>query len=80
MSRVPETLGVSSFNLHDQLPCPDRSRGPYVKTGDDALLTEIRGFVDQLPTCGYRRITALVNRGRAAEGLDRVNHKRIYRL
>lgn len=80
MTRVAETLGVSRSNLHARLLHPDRPRGSYVKAGDDALLTEIRGFVDTRPTYGYRRITALVNRARTVHGLDKVNHKRVYRI
>jgi len=80
MTKVAETLGVSRSNLHAQLSRPDRPRGPYVKSGDEALLAEIRSFVDKRPTYGYRRITALVNRGRAKRGLDKINHKRVYRI
>ncbi len=32
------------------------------------------------PTYGYRRITALLNRDLAAEGLALANHRRVYRL
>ena len=35
---------------------------PYRKAGDAELLARIRALVDQRPTYGYRRITALVNR------------------
>ena len=80
MTRVAETLGVSRSNLHERLSGSDRPRGPYVKSGDEALLAEIRGFVDKRPTYGYRRITALVNRARATRGLAKINHKRVYRI
>ena len=36
--------------------------------------------MDERPTYGYRRITALMNRERLKSGLPRLNHKRIYRL
>jgi transposase InsO family protein len=80
MTRVAETLGVSRSNLHERVRGMGRSRGPYHKTGDDALLPMIRRFVDERPTYGYRRIAALVNR--ELRGLDRppANHKRIYRI
>jgi transposase InsO family protein len=44
------------------------------------LVAVVRELVDQRPTYGYRRITAVLNRRREAEGLPRLNHKRIYRL
>lgn len=41
---------------------------------------ELRVLVDERPTYGYRRLTALLNRARRKAGLANVNHKRIYRL
>ena len=35
---------------------------------------------DARPTCGYRRITALLNRARRAAGAEPLNHKRVFRL
>ena len=40
----------------------------------------IRAFVDERPTYGYRRITALLNRKLRSIGHPRVNHKRVYRI
>jgi transposase InsO family protein len=37
-------------------------------------------LVDERPTYGYRRITALLNRELAARGEPPANHKRVYRL
>jgi hypothetical protein len=39
--------------------------------------TLVRRLVDARPTYGYRRITALLNRDLAAEGLAAANHKRV---
>ncbi len=44
------------------------------------VLPLIRRLVDARPTYGYRRVTALLNRDLAAEGLAPANHKRVYRL
>ena len=44
------------------------------------MLPVIRRFVDERPTYGYRRITALVNRELEARGLPRVNRKRVHRI
>ena len=40
----------------------------------------LRRHVDERPTYGYRRITALLRRELAAEGQPLVNHKRVYRI
>lgn len=55
-------------------------RGSYAKAEDDALPPLIRGFADERPTCGYRRIATLVNRKRAKQGLPQANRKRIHRI
>ncbi len=55
-------------------------RGPYVKANDEALLPLIRRFVDERPTYGYRRITALVNRELAGQHLPPANRKRVHRI
>lgn len=57
-----------------------RPRQRYCKAEDAGLLPRVRRMVDERPTYGYRRITALLNRELAAEGRPRANHKRLYRL
>jgi putative transposase len=44
------------------------------------LLAEIREQVTELPSYGYRRACALVNRQRKRRGMPRVNAKRAYRV
>lgn len=44
------------------------------------MLAEIRAQIAELPSYGYRRACALVNRQRSAEGGVRVNPKRAYRV
>lgn len=85
MKVVAETLGVSRSNLHDrlrhdQLRPGAKPRRRYHKAQDAAVLPLLRGLVDQRPTYGYRRITALLNRARALQGALPVNHKRVYRI
>ena len=80
MKTVAETLGVARSSLVKRLAGGVRARRPYAKSGDTALLARVRFLVDQRPTYGYRRITALVNRELAAEGEPAANHKRIYRV
>jgi putative transposase len=48
--------------------------------GDAQLLDELRQQIAELPSYGYRRACALVNRQRAQEGAARVNPKRAYRV
>jgi len=48
--------------------------------GDAQLLDEIREQIAELPSYGYRRACALVNRQRATQGVSRVNPKRAYRV
>ena len=52
---------------------PNRRRG-YRRMGDDEALSWIKRVVDERPTYGYRRVTAVVNRLRGKEGLGRINH------
>lgn len=78
MKRLSDALGVSRSHLTESLRCAPRPRGPYHKTGDAALLCRIDVLVAERPSYGYRRITALLNRGQQAQ--ERVNHKRVYRV
>lgn len=84
MKTVADTLGVSRSNLVEQakrrhLESP-ATRKPYTKAEDVAVLPVIRRLVDQRPTYGYRRITALLNRERRARDLPPVNAKRVLRI
>jgi putative transposase len=47
---------------------------------DLALVEAVRAEIGQLPTYGYRRAGALVNRRRMTAGLTLFNHKRFYRV
>ena len=80
MKAVAETLGVSRSNLHDKVRRASKPRGSYRKPEDDALLPLVRRLVDERPTYGYRRITALANRELARTGEPTVNHKRVFRI
>ena len=80
MSRVAEVIGVARSTLHERAAERSRARGAYCKACDAELLPVIRRLVDERPTYGYRRITALVNRERRAGGLDPINRKRVLRV
>ena len=81
MSAIANTLGVSRSNLVRSMKgdlVVRRQR--YHKECDKDLLPAIQKLVSHRPTYGYRRITAVLNRERALEGLPPVNHKRCYRI
>jgi putative transposase len=80
MKTVAETLGVARSHLHDRVHRDRKSRGDYRKADDDGLLPLIRRLVDERPTYGYRRITALANRELAKAANPPVNHKRVFRI
>ncbi|KQT50172.1 hypothetical protein ASG47_20095 [Devosia sp. Leaf420] len=80
MSVVARTLGVSRSNLTERASKPAKPRGPYRKPEDVTLLAELRPIIDQRPTYGYRRVTALLNRQRRKAGKAVVNTKRVLRV
>ncbi len=80
MKAIADTLDVARSNLAERAVRGHRSRPAYRKADDPELVAELRRLVDERPTYGYRRITALLNRQREAEGRERVNRKRVYRL
>jgi putative transposase len=75
MKTVADVLGVARSHLHERVHRPAPPRGHFCKA-DEELLPLIRRVVDQRPTYGYRRVTALVNRVLTAEGKPATNHKR----
>ena len=80
---VCRALGVARSNVHTRqarAPAWRDGRRARVQPTDAELLAELRKHVLELPSYGYRRACALLNRQRAASGLPRVNHKRVYRL
>jgi putative transposase len=64
---------------------PDRTifkmnRTRYKKSSDQDVLEEIQIEKEDRPTYGYKRITAMVNRKRVSNGLQKYNKKRIERV
>lgn len=83
MRSVCQVLGIARSHLHDLRHRSDDWRdGRTCRTprGDTQLLAEIREQIADLPSYGYRRACALVNRQRAAQAAPRVNPKRTYRV
>lgn len=83
MTAICSTLGLARSNVHLRATRPAcwvdrrRNRAPQC---DQALLGQIRAQIVHLPSYGYRRACALVNRMRRQRGLSAVNHKRVYRI
>ncbi len=80
MSTIAGVLGVARSQLYERTKGSGRPRGPYRRQGDGELLALIRSLVDERPTYGYRRITALLRRQLAKDNKALPNHKRVYRL
>ena len=47
---------------------------------DADILSAIKAIVNNRPSYGYRRVTAVLNATRKQQGLHNINHKRIYRI
>ena len=83
MKTVCDALGVARSHVHAM-----RQRGADWRDGrtnrtpapDDELLAQIRLQIADLPSYGYRRACALVNRERRVQGRPLVNPKRAYRV
>ena len=80
MKRVAEALGVSRSNLAQRSGAARKARGSYRKPEDEELAPLIRRLVDERPTYGYRRISALLNRELTRQGRPLANRKRVYRI
>jgi putative transposase len=82
---VCSALGVARSNVCLLAARPaDWVDGRTVQTfhqpADAILIEAVRAEITALPTYGYRRAGALVNRTRAVMGLQTINHKRFYRV
>lgn len=85
MKPVCQALGVARSHVIKLMTrSPDWVDGRSVLQidvlADLALVDAVRAEIGQLPTYGYRRAGALVNRRRMAAGLALFNHKRFYRV
>lgn len=83
MKAVCRALGVARSNLLKKSSraddwCDGRKRSAQAADADLAAL--IRSLLQELPSYGYRRVCAQVNRERLVRGEPRVNAKRVYRV
>lgn len=84
MKAVCQALGVARSNVHKRChrgwEWIDGRTARLDPASDAALAGAIQAEIIALPTYGYRRAGALVNRTRSLMALRTVNHKRIYRV
>lgn len=83
MMSVCLALSVARSNLHVRHHhAEDWQDGRCGRTPahDETVLADIRRHIAELPTYGYRRACALINRERRSLGQEALNHKRIYRI
>lgn len=80
MTTIASTLGVARSNLVERQARTTKPRGRYHKAKDSRLLPLIRQPIDERPSYGYRRITALLNRRLQGQELPRVHAKRVRRI
>ena len=76
-------MGLARSHLRDPLVRDEAwsdGRSHRTPSGDAELLAELRQEIAKLPSYGYRRACALVNRQRAVQGDPRVHAKRVYRV
>ena len=52
----------------------------YRKKEDSFILKDVQAIVKERASYGYKRVTALLNKARAKQGLEQLNKKRIYRI
>ena len=85
MKAVCAALGVARSNVYLQvMRTDDRIDGRTARVRDPVadlmLIDSVRAEIVSLPTYGYRRAGALVNRTRGLMSRPPVNHKRFYRV
>ena len=85
MKAVCQALGVARSHISELKTRPagwtdGRTARARAGAADLALADAVRAEIGELPTYGYRRAGALVNRRRSAVGLAPFNHKRFYRV
>lgn len=83
MKAVCEALGLARSHIHALKHRPASwvdGRKCRTPACDEQLLIDIRGHIAELPSYGYRRACALVNRERTLSARPRVNPQRVYRV
>nr|WP_312483368.1 IS3 family transposase [Pseudomonas sp.] len=78
---VSESLGVSRSQLTVRLKQGTQPKARRARHSDDTtVVAEIREYLGDLPTYGYRRMWGLLRRSREQLALPAINVKRVYRV
>ena len=83
MKVVCHALGLARSHIHTLLNRPSSwtdGRKGRTPIQDEQVLAEIKAQIAELPSYGYRRACALVNRRRVRAARPRINPKRVYRV
>lgn len=83
MKTVCRNMGLARSHVKQLLSHVDgwvNERKHRTPSDDVSLLAELELEIAELPSYGYRRACALVNRQRSAKGAARANAKRVYRV
>jgi putative transposase len=78
MKTVAEVIGVSRANLAERLQERPQKRIGRLPLPDEELVAQIKAVIGILPTYGYRRIHAILERQAPAAGSKPPNRKRVY--
>jgi len=80
MKTLAEVIGVSRSNLMERMRERPKKRIGRPPLPDNKLVAEVKAVIAELPTCGYRRVHAILKRQALAAGLKPPNHKRVFRV
>ena len=83
MTRVARALGVSRssiYKIRSGSEVASIGRSWYGKTDDEDILKDVKSVVNDRPSYGYKRVTAMLNRTRRIANRPLLNKKRIYRI
>ena len=83
MKVVCHALGLARSHIHTLLNRPSSwtdGRKGRTPIQDEQVLAEIKAQIAELPSYGYSRACALVNRQRVRAARPRINPKRVYRV
>jgi putative transposase len=69
---------ISSLKRDDSKPNAPRGKAPELTDAD--VTARLEAIVARRPAYGYRRATRVLARSLAVEGIEPVNHKRVYKL
>src|SRR5262249_59987038 len=78
MTTVAEVIGVSRSNLMERMRERPKKRIGRRPLPDGKLVAEIKAVIAELPTYGYRRVHAILQRPAPAAGFKPAHPKRAF--